>query len=155
MSFQINPLPNSQFEGLFDLSDEELKNRSAKRVVADSTPGFPCRVSLADAEVGEELILLNHEYLSGNTPYAACHAIYVRKDSEEFWPDKGDVPDVLTCRLLSVRGFDEDKLMIDADVIDGENLKSKLEEMFENLSIRFIDIHNAKRGCFAAKATRA
>jgi len=36
----------------------EIGARGARRVIADSTPGYPCRVSLADAAVGDELLLL-------------------------------------------------------------------------------------------------
>jgi hypothetical protein len=155
MTFQINPLPKSEFEGLFELPDDALARHKAFRVKADTSPGFPCRVSLAEAEIGEELILLNYQHLDGDTPYAASHAIYVRRDVEEAWPEPGVVPDVLARRLLSVRGFNAQKLIAVADIVEGADLKAKLDEMFEDPEIIFIDVHNAMRGCFAAKATRA
>ena len=64
MPFQIHALPKAQFEDLFDLHDVELERRGMLRVTADSEPGYPCRVSLQDAKVGEELILLNYQHLS-------------------------------------------------------------------------------------------
>lgn len=155
MTFQINPLPKSNFDGLFDLTDAELAQRKAFRVTADKSPGFPCRVSLADAEIGEDLILLNYQHLDESSPYDATHAIYIRKDVDEVWPAPGDVPDVLSRRLLSVRGFDAQNLIAVADIVEGVDLKAKLDEMFEDPAIVFIDVHNAMRGCFAAKATRA
>jgi Protein of unknown function (DUF1203) len=70
-SFQITALPKAQFEHLFSLSDNESAALRARRVTATTKPGFPCRVSLADAEVGEEVILVNYEHQSADSPYRA------------------------------------------------------------------------------------
>lgn len=154
MTFQLHALPMEPFKRLFELPDSELNSHSARKVIADAEPGFPCRISLQDAKVGEELILVNYQHLSGNSPYAATHAIYVRKDAEQVHPKPDEIPKVISSRLLSVRGFNEQNLMESADVVEGVNLATKLEEMFSNPAISFVDIHNAKQGCFAAKATR-
>ena len=154
MSFKIHSLPKAPFEELFGLSDADLKNQSILRVIANSEPGFPCRVSLEDAKVGEELILLNYQHLEGATPYAASHAIYVRKDAVQAEVEVGEVPVVLSSRLMSVRGFNKQDLMVEADVVQGGKLAEKLEELFANIDIEFVHIHNAKQGCFAAMATR-
>jgi hypothetical protein len=45
-SFQIVGLPAAPFAPLFSLSDAELSEIHAQRVVATSKPGYPCRVSL-------------------------------------------------------------------------------------------------------------
>ena len=58
MSFQITGLPASLFTPLFALGDDQLAARGVVRMVADKQPGFPCRVSLEDAEPGETLLLL-------------------------------------------------------------------------------------------------
>lgn len=155
MPFQIHALPKQPFAALFALSDSELWDRNMRRVTADTHPGFPCRVSLADADPGEELILLNHQHLDAASPYAASHAIYVRKDADQAQPAADHVPEVLTRRLLSVRGFNAESLMVEADVVDGGNLAGALNTLFANPEVTFVHIHNAKQGCFAAKATRA
>ena len=155
MTFQIHALPLAPFAPLFDLDDSALKAKGARRVTATATPGFPCRVSLEDAEVGEELILLNHRHLPGNSPYTASHAIYVRKDAQVATPLPGEVPEVLANRLLSLRAFDEDDMMQSADVVEGDRLAARLDHLFADPQIREVHIHNAAPGCFAARATRA
>ena len=155
MTFQIHALPAEPFQDLFHMPDDTLRQHRACRVTADAAPGYPCRVSLEDAKVGEELLLVNYQHLTGASPYAASHAIYVRKGVQQAYPAPDQVPQVLSRRLLSVRGFDAQGLMQDADVVDGMVLDTKLDQMFGNPAISFIDIHNAKQGCFAAKATRA
>jgi hypothetical protein len=154
MPFQIHALSPDTFEHFFDLTEAELSKIGALRVTADSKPGFPCRVSLANAEIGDDLILANYEHLSETSPYRASHAIYVRKDVSQAKPSRDTVPKVLAHRVLSVRGFGNDHLMKEADVVDGVNLGAKLDMMFQNSHIEYVHIHNAKQGCFAAKATR-
>mgnify|MGYP001801393802 CR=1 FL=1 len=75
MPFQIHALPRQPFAALFALSDSELRDRNMRRVTADTHPGFPCRVSLADADPGEELILLNHQHLDAASPYAESRLV--------------------------------------------------------------------------------
>ena len=53
MGFQISALNVGQFTHLFDLDDEALAKNGVERMVVDSNPGYPCRVSLQDAEIGE------------------------------------------------------------------------------------------------------
>ena len=98
----------------------------ARRLTADHTLGFPCRVSLAEAEIGDTLILCNFEYLAEISPYRASHAIYVRQWAVQATPAVGEVPMVLTRRMLSVREFGHDHLLKKAEVIDRATLAATL-----------------------------
>ena len=155
MSFQITGLPLNPFSPLFALSDEELARQGAMRVTADERPGFPCRVSLQDAEVGEKLILLNYEHLPVATPYRSRHAIYVRESATEAQLEVDEVPQQMRTRLLSLRAFDSQGMMKAAEVAPGTALEQLIEQMFSNPGIAFLHVHNAKWGCFAARVDRA
>lgn len=61
-TYRIEGLPLNDFEHFFGLSEADLHRSNAVRVWADEKPGFPCRVTLEDAEPGESLILLNYEH---------------------------------------------------------------------------------------------
>lgn len=154
MTFRITALDPAPFAPLFELDDAALAARGARRVIADASSCFPCRVSLADAAIGETLILVNHQHLAGATPYAASHAIFIRQGAEQAQPAPGEVPLVLSRRLLSVRGYDEQSLMVDADVLEGVGLADHLEAVFARPEVSFVHIHNARPGCFAAAAVR-
>lgn len=154
MSFQVKALPPSLFEGLFWLSDAELKNRNIRRLTVTEKPGIPCRVSLADAEIGETVLLLNFEHQSADTPYRASHAIFVRRNAVEARPARGKVPELLRSRLISVRQFDEEHMMIDADVVGGVALTRALYDAFSNAATAYVHLHFAKHGCFAARVER-
>lgn len=155
MHFQISGLPLSQFTPLFALSDEALARHDALRVVADTCPGFPCRVSLRDAEPGERLILLNYEHLAVASPYRSRHAIFVRESATEAHLSVDEVPELLRIRLLSVRAFDARGMMQGADVTPGTALESVIEQLFSNPNVTCLHIHNAKPGCYAARVDRA
>src|SRR5579871_2789509 len=101
MSFRISGLPRAAFTDLFDLPEAELSARGIVRHTADVSPGFPCRVSLEDAEPGETLLLLNYEHLSVASPYRSRYAIYVREHAKEASLEVNEVPPVLRRRLLS------------------------------------------------------
>ena len=52
MGFRIVGLPVASFAPLFGLPNRELAGLGIVRRIADREPGFPCRVSLRDAEPG-------------------------------------------------------------------------------------------------------
>ena len=154
MGFRITGLPAEPFTKLFTLSDAELAAHNAVRRVADTRPGFPCRVSLTDAEVGDEVILVHFEHQPAATPYRASHAIYVRRGERRF--DAVDqVPEALRLRLLSVRAFDATCMMTGADVVDGRELEAAIARLLGDARAAYLHVHFAKPGCYAARVERA
>jgi hypothetical protein len=154
MPFQIHALPYDQFEKYFAYDAAQLTAHGAHLETVTDYPGTPCRISLADAQVGETVLLVNYDHQPENTPYRASHAIFVRKGADQATPEANTVPDVLSTRMLSIRGFDETHYMRVADVVDGTALGTAIEAMFEDSDIAYIHVHNAKQGCFAARVTR-
>jgi len=155
MSFQISGLPVAPFAPLFGLSDSQLAAHTAVRRTADEFPGFPCRVSLRDAQPGDTLLLLNYEHLSVASPYRSRHAIFVREYAEEARVAVDEVPESLRTRLLSLRAFDSAGMLLDADVADGRQIEPLIGRMLDNREVEYLHVHNAKPGCFAARVDRA
>ncbi len=154
MGFQISALNIDQFSHLFGQDQDKLARQGIQRIVVDNNPGFPCRVSLQDAEVGEKVLLMNYEHQPMPTPFRSSHAIFVREWASQAIPDRNEVPEMFRHRLLSVRAFDVSGMMIDADVIDGESLESLIEHLLANKSTDNLHIHNARLGCYAALVER-
>jgi hypothetical protein len=154
MGFQISALDRAQFEHLFGLSDEELKSRKARRVVADKKPGFPCRVSLADAEIGEQVLLVHYEHQPAETPFRSSHAIYVRPSAKQAHLARNEVPEALRSRVLSLRGFDQEGMLQAADLAEGNALETAIEQIFTDPRVAYIHLHFAKPGCYAARVDR-
>ena len=154
MTFRISGIDSTPFEHLFGLADADLAHHHAKRYVADEKPGYPCRVSLEDAEPSETLLLLNYRHHTAPTAYAAEGPIFVRERRARHAELIDEVPDQLKARLISLRAYDRDGMMIDADVVDGKELKSLIERFLANGEASYLHAHFARRGCYAARIER-
>ena len=155
MSFQISALPLEAFAPFFEMDDAQLRARGAKRYVADRQPGFPCRVSLTDAAPGERVVLVPFTHQDANSPYRASGPIFIREAARPVSLGVSEVPGLLRLRLLSVRAYDADGLMIDADVVDGSELESVVERLFGNPVVDYLHVHFARPGCYACRIDRA
>ena len=155
MSFRITGLSAERFAPLFALSDEALAAQGAVRRIADDRiPGYPCRVSLTDAQPGDELILLNYEHHPVASPYRMCFAIYVR-EGEEMFDRVDDVPEQLRIRTLAVRAFDSKSMMVGYELTDGRDLETAIERLLADPRADYLHIHFAAPGCYAARIDRA
>ena len=155
MSFRITGLPAEDFAPLFDLTDTELAARGAVRRIAEArTPGAPCRISLTDAQAGEELLLVNYEHHPVASPYRMRFAVFVRK-GEERYDEIDRVPEQLRVRTLAVRSFDADAMMVDRDLVEGRELEGAIARLFADPRAAYLHVHFAAPGCYAARVDRA
>jgi uncharacterized protein DUF1203 len=154
MSFRITGLPATEFADLFSLSDDALRARRAVRQVADASFSYPCRISLTDAEIGEKVILVNYEHQRAQSPYRASHAIYVR-EGESTYDAVDKVPDQLRRRMLSLRAFDDEGMIVGADLVDGRELEGAVATLLADGRAAYLHVHFAKFGCYAARVERA
>jgi len=154
MSFRVLGL-RAEFSHLFALSDEELAAHGAVRRIADDrSPGYPCRVSLTDSHPGDELILVNYEHHPVRSPYRMRFAIFVRKDEQQF--DAVDkVPEQLRIRTLAVRSFDANAMLLQHELIEGQQLETAIERLFADAAAEYLQVHFAAPGCYAARIERA
>jgi hypothetical protein len=152
--FRFTGLSPAPFAPLFALSDEDLAAQGMRRMVADAKPGFPCRVTLEDAEPGERLILVPYLHQPARSPYRASGPIFVRENATKAF-DGATVPELLRSRMLSLRAYDGQDLMIEADVVDGKEIETVLERLFARDDTSYVHVHYARRGCFACRVERA
>lgn len=155
MNFRITGLSPEPFRPLFGLSDEDLARHNALRYIVDETPGFPDRVELRDAVPGESVLLVNYLHQPAPTPYRASHAVFIREGDTRTYDEVGEIPPALACRLISLRAFDADHMIVDADVAEGGALVSLIRRLLANPNATYLHAHFAKRGCYAARIERA
>jgi hypothetical protein len=155
MSFRVLGLDPSQFSHLSGLSDAELSRTGARRYVVDATPGFPDRIEVRDLEIGEQAILLNYEHQPAETPYRLRHAIFVREGADRASDMIDTLPEAIRIRPISLRAFNADGEMVDADLAGGEVLVPLIERFFSNPDVDYLHANYAKRGCYAARIVRA
>ena len=152
---KISALPLSHFAPLFTLDDADLAEHGAKRVIADRNPGFPCRVSLEDAAPGESLVLIRFMHQPTESPYRASGPIFIREAARQASFAVNEVPEQLRLRLLSLRAYTAEALMVDADVVEGRALESLVERLFMNPKVEYLHVHFARAGCYACRIDRA
>ena len=137
------------------MTDAKLESLGAKRMIVNEQPGFPCRVSLMDAPLGERVILTHFRHHDTNSPYRAAGPIFVREEAQGAKPAVNEIPVMFAHRRLSVRAYDEDAMMTNARVIEGNALKLTIREFFAGNSVAYLHIHNAAPGCFNCRVERA
>lgn len=153
MTYRIDGLSPEPFAPLFALCDEGLAARRARRVVADSPTGYPCRVSLRDAAPGEALILVNHVSHDAPTPFRATHAIFVREGAEPA-SFVDETPACLSRRTLGLRGFGADGMLKAGRLAVPGEADAQIRALLEQPEIAEIHAHNAALGCFLARIVR-
>jgi hypothetical protein len=124
-------------------------------MVVDEKPGFPCRVSLVDAEVGEVVVLLSFTHHDVPTPYRASGPVFVREGAKTATPVPGEIPLMFHHRLLSVRAYDAAAMLVGAKVVKGQELEDAIRRFFAEDGVSYLHIHNAQPGCYNCRVVRA
>src|SRR5438046_9611544 len=154
-NFRIVGLPLTQFEPLFSLDDNELAQKGARRLIVDAKPGFPCRMSLQDAKIGERVILAPFVHHNVESPYRASVAIFIRETAQEIELAPGEIPDVVTSRVMSVRAYNAKGMMVNAAVLPGKELEYKVEKLFDDATVSYLHLHNHGTGCYSCRVERS
>ncbi len=154
MAYRISGLVPEIFRELFAASDAQLAALDIRRVTADASHGYPCRVSLQDAQQGETLLLLPYLHHDVAGPYRASGPIYVRENADATAVFEESVPPSLRRRLLSVRAYGADGWMHAAEVVEGSALEACIADLFASPRIDYLHIHNARPGCYSCRVDR-
>ncbi|MFL6733776.1 MAG: DUF1203 domain-containing protein, partial [Sphingomicrobium sp.] len=65
------------------------------------------------------------------------------------------VPDALDRRVLSLRAFSAQGLMVQAVLSQPGEADGAIRQLFANHDVACVHAHNAVRGCFAARVERS
>ena len=153
-SFQLSGIDHSPFEPLFELDEDSLAELNILRCVADSVSGFPCRVSLQDAAMGEEVLLLNYVHHEVQSPYRASGPVYVRRGARRRVLPPGEVPVYVSRRMISLRAYDAAGMMLGAEVAPGPEVEASIERLLGDTMVAYLHLHNAPQGCFSCRVDR-
>ncbi|MBS0333937.1 MAG: DUF1203 domain-containing protein [Proteobacteria bacterium] len=155
-AYVVSGLPLQEFAPLFGLSDEALARRGVIRRVVDNPVGFPSRVELEDAQVGDTVLLLNYEHQPADTPFRARHAIFVNEKARETRRTVNALPGALAARdAVSLRAFREDGLMIDAGFAPNGEVEAAIGRFLTNPDVAYLHAHTVGWGCYLARIDRA
>ena len=155
-SFQVSGISPHLIDDFRKLSEKELQTRRVVRWIADRKPGFPCRVTLEDAEIGETVFLLNFEHLPGQSPYRSVGPIFVRESATHSYSRTIESPAVLRVqdRLFSMRAYDNKDMLVVAEVIKSAEIDQSIQRLLSDTRVAYIHVHNAGPGCYACRVDR-
>jgi hypothetical protein len=143
----------SALSGIDPATADLLRELGGITYVADEKPGYPCRQCLRDAEIGEEVILVSYDPFTASSPYRCASPIFIHSAACTPY-DLAELPEQLTRGNRSVRAFDQAAMMLDAALIEGEDLAATIDRLFDNPEVDHLHIHNEPRGCWAARVDR-
>lgn len=153
IKFKISAIEN-KYNHLFNLTEEELIAKGAVIMIVDKKPGFPCRITLKDAEIGEEIVLFPFQHHKTNSPYQSSGPVFMRKNAKKVELEINEIPEMLFKRLQSLRVYDKNGMMIDAKTLEGKEIRKEIESIFGNEKTSYIQIHNANPGCYNCQVNR-
>ena len=152
--FLIKGISPDKFAHLFKLEKDRLTELGIRRFRVDSFPGFPCRISLEDVPIGDEVLLLPYEHHQTSAPYRASGPVFIRKNATPANLQVNEIPKMLKHRFLSLRTYDRDGMMLNAQTVQGTELNARIKDIFKNPDATYIHVHNAEPGCFNCEIRR-
>lgn len=153
MTYRIRGLDPDQFAPLFKAGGDALAAQLARREIAGEGR-YPCRVSLEDAQEGEEVLLTHFANHTAKTPYRNAFAIFVRKDAGEAAEYVDAVPPILRARPIALRCYDAAGNLHRAALALSDDVDTLARALLDDPNVAYIDAHNAMHGCFAARIER-
>jgi hypothetical protein len=122
-------------------------------VTATSPTEAPCRHCLRWASPGERVILFPYTSIQPGRPYFETGPIFVHADPCERYRRTHEFPaDFRRNRVL--RAYDSDDNMIDAEVIEIDNIGQVIERMLSNPAAAFLQARSVTRGCYTFRLER-
>ncbi|WP_413788386.1 DUF1203 domain-containing protein [Tenacibaculum sp. 1B UA] len=78
----------------------------------------------------------------------------MRKNAKNPKLEVNEIPKFLNHRYLSLRGYDNDGMIQEMDTCRGDDLRNKIQLFLNNLEVSYIQIHNARSGCYNCQVNR-
>jgi hypothetical protein len=127
----------------------------ATRLVADAAPSYPCRRCLADAQVGETVLLTSADPFETESPYRSRSPIYLHADGCQNADGSTTLPPIVFARPQSIRAYDADAMMVRAEIAQGDALEKVFADLLADPDAAYLHVHNALPGCFNFRVDRA
>lgn len=152
LNYRIVPLPTEVAEAARRTAAAGTSPNHAV-VVADSPTDFPCRHCLRWAELGERLILFPFASVPAGHPYSEVGPIFVHAEACERYADTQTFPPQFR-QGRALRAYDSEHEMIDAAVVDGDDVEGEIKKLLRNPKTDFIHARSVTRGCYTLGVAR-
>ena len=151
--FIIEPI-SARWQQQLQQGTEQIENNPVIKVAADAKPGYPCRLSLQDAEPGEGLFLFSHSPFSTASPYRETGPVFVRENAKPAVLGANQVPEIAKARSIVVRAYDAGDMMVAARQAEAHEIADTIREFLRDESVEFVHLRAVVSGCFLCAARR-
>jgi hypothetical protein len=134
-----------------DARSAALADGTAVEVRNNDDAPFPVRCCLHDAAAEEGVLLLSIQPRSGHSPYAAPGPVYIHRDRCAGYSPKGDVPQILRGRTLSLRGYTDEHMITATAVVAGDDVEGAAQQLLDVSGTAYLFVHFAGPGCYACR----
>jgi hypothetical protein len=147
-AFNVSPLPASLVD---QARSAALADGTAVEVTGNDDAPFPVRCCLRDATAEEGVLLLSMRPRSGDSPYAAPGPVYIHREPCAGYSPRGDVPQILRGRTLSLRGYTDEHMITGTAVVAGDDLEGAAQQLLHLPGTAYLFVHFAGPGCYACR----
>jgi hypothetical protein len=151
---RVEAIPSHVADAVRSTRRDGHGNADLHPILVDEQPGYICRHCLEDPAVGESVYLFSYSPFERPVPYGSLGPVFIHTTECPRYDDTGRLPRSLRHRLLSLRAYGTDDRLLNADVAPGEGADEVLDRFFQDPGVAYVDIHNARPGCFNCRVRR-
>ena len=141
----------------FRASGADDRGNGLRRMVATDGTGFPCRVCLRCAEVGEEMLLGSYDLPRPLGIYWTPSPIFIHAEACVPYAGADEVVEIVRRNaIVSVRAYDAaDMVLYDLGRIgSGDEVNGALAQALDDPRTAFVNIHTARPGCLLCRVEK-
>jgi hypothetical protein len=155
VTYRVLPFPLEVASHARATRSDLFGHEGLRSIRVDESPGYPCRVCLREAAVGDEVFLIAHRASSVGHPHSVVGPVYVHAHACAPWADEGSLPPVARTRPMAVRAYDAGGDLIACELAEGPAVEAAIERLLEDSRAAALHLHFARAGCFACRLERA
>ena len=147
-TFRVQPLPEEIVQAV---RSTHRSPQYSHPVHSELATGYgPCRSCLRQFRKGEEnRLLFTYNPFAGLSTYPSPGPVFIHE--AECTAFEGDgFPDELRALPLVLEGYNEERLVIAHDRVQGDAIEASIEQLLRSDGVRYLHVRNAEAGCFIA-----
>ena len=152
LEFRIVPLSTEIADAARRAADAGVSDHAV--IAADSATGYPCRHCLRWALPGEFMILFPFVAIPAGRPHAESGPIFVHAKPCERYSKTHEYPKPFRDGRV-LRAYNSKQNMIDAEVVNGNELEPIIEKFLQNPETAFVHVRSVSHGCYTMQVERA
>ena len=120
--------------------------------------GNPCRHCLTEIPSGANMLVLAYRPFPNLQPYAESGPVFICAEHCNQHEETGEIPQMFKeWDQLMIRGYGSDNRIVygSGKIVETEQIKSVVEDGFENPKIRYFHLRSASNNCFQVKISRS